>query len=48
METLQEVSKKLRVSQKALETATEAINYKERKKKEESEPSRMLRGQRKT
>ena len=46
-EMLQEVSKIFWETQKALETVTESINYKERKKKEASGTRRLMRYRRK-
>ena len=48
METLQEASETLWVSQKVLETSIEVINYKERNKKEENGSRHLTRDRRKT
>ena len=48
MYMLQEASKKLWVIQMALETETEAINHKERNKKEASGTASLMRARRKT
>ena len=47
METLKEASNKLWVSQNALENASEAINYKEKKKKEANITAYLMRARRK-